>query len=489
MKQTPKPQLQLQSWFLPALVGLLLVLQLVAPYRGWRILLVGLGGAWLVSYLWARSLRRGLRLTRELRFGWAQVGDRIVERFTLVNDGQASALWVEVADHSTIPAYQASRGTGVSGRHSIKWHREAICTRRGLFTLGPTTLRTGDPFGLYTVTLHYPASLPLIVLPPIVPLPTIEVAPGGRVGAGRPRANALERSVSATGVREYRPDDSLRWIHWRTSAHRDSLFVRLFDGTPASDWWILLDMDRYVQVGEGPDATEEHAVILAASLADRGLRSGQAVGLAAYGEQLVWLPPREGEGQRWEVLRSLALVSLGSRPLAELLAGMRHYCGTGGPALEQYTSLVIITPAVDTAWVEALVPLLRLGVTPTVLLLDPVSFARPEPFDPSTSLRTGLAQDKQSRRGGTGDPSTTLRRGSGQGSGHRLSVTQAQSPEFASSRACRGVEGLLVDLGVAHYVITPDLLDQPEARPDQQRHQGRPASVRQPREVGWEVLS
>ena len=266
MKQMPKPQLQLQSWFLPALVGLLLVLQLIIPYRGWRILLVGLGGAWLVSYLWARSLARGLRLTREMRFGWAQVGDRIVERFSLANDGQAPALWVEVMDHSTIPDYQASRGTGVNGRHWIKWHREAICTRRGLFTLGPTTVRTGDPFGLYTVTLHYPASLPLIVLPPIVPLPTIEVAPGGRIGEGRPRANALERSVSAAGIREYRPDDSLRWIHWRTSARRDSLFVRLFDGTPASDWWILLDMDRRVQIGKGPDATEEHAVILAASL-------------------------------------------------------------------------------------------------------------------------------------------------------------------------------------------------------------------------------
>ncbi len=76
---------------------------------------------------------------------------------------------------------------------------------------------------------------------------------------------------------------------------------------------------------------------------------------------------------------------------------MRHYCGTGGPALEQYTSLVIITPAVDTAWVEALVPLLRRGVIPTVLLLDPVSFARPEPFEPfdeALRLRSGQAQDR-----------------------------------------------------------------------------------------------
>lgn len=413
-------------------MGLLLLLQLLAPYRGWRILLVGLGGAWLVSYLWARSLARGLRLTREMRFGWAQVGDKIVERFTLANEGRAPALWVEVVDHSTIPDYPASRGISVGGQHSIRWHLDAVCTRRGLFTLGPTTVRTGDPFGLYTVTLPYPASLPLIVLPPIVPLPTIEVAPGGRVGEGRPQATALERSVSAAGVREYHPEDSLRWIHWRTSARRDALFVRVFDSTPASDWWILLDMNRHVQAGRGPDATEEHAVILAASLADRGLRLGQAVGLAAQGEQLVWLPPREGQGQRWEILRSLALVSLGSRPLAEFLAGMR-------PALDQHTSLVIITPDMDTAWVEALVPLLRCGAIPTVLLLDPVSF------------------------GGIGN----------------LSATRT----------------LLLDLGVTHYLITRDLLDRPAARPGQEPWgrrvlgTGRAGLARQPREIGWEVLS
>ncbi|MFQ6101481.1 MAG: DUF58 domain-containing protein [Anaerolineae bacterium] len=433
MRGETKPQLRLRTWLLPALVGLLVALQLVAPYRGWRILLVGLGGAWLLSYLWARSLARGLRLTREMRFGWAQVGDQMVERFTLANDGWASALWVELVDHSTLPGYRASRGSSVGGGRSVRWHTRAACTRRGLFILGPTSLRAGDPFGLYTVTLHYPASLPLMVLPPIVPLPTIEVAAGGRSGAGRPRANAYERTVSAAGVREYFPGDSLRWIHWPTSARRDSLFVRLFDGAPASDWWILLDMNQRVQVGEGQDGTEEHGVILAASLADRGLRSGRTVGLVAHGERLVWFPPRKGEGQRWEILRALALVSLGSRPLAELLTRV-------GPVLGQYASLVIVTPATDVAWIEALVPLLRRGAIPTILLLDPISF------------------------GGTGD----------QGK----------------------IQTSLTDLGVVYYIITRDLLDQPQARPDRQERwerlisgTGRSVSVRQLPDAAWRVLS
>ena len=154
MKTNPEPRLRLKARLMPALVGLLLILHLAVPYRGWLILLVGLGGAWLASYLWARSLAHGLRLVREMRFGWAQVGDRLEERFTLVNEGMLPGLWVEVVDHSTVPDYRVSRVSGVGGGSKSRWHTKGVCTRRGLFTLGPTTLRTGDPFGLYTVTLH-----------------------------------------------------------------------------------------------------------------------------------------------------------------------------------------------------------------------------------------------------------------------------------------------------------------------------------------------
>jgi uncharacterized protein (DUF58 family) len=223
----------------------------------------------------------------------------------------------------------------------------------------------------------------------------------------------------------------MRWIHWRTSAHHDSLCVRLFDGTPTGDWWIFLDMDRRVQAGQGQASTEEHGVILAASLADRGLRAGRAVGLVAHGQELVWLPPEAGDGQRMMILRALALVDPGARPLAELLVRVR-------PGFGQLASLIVITPAVDGDWVEALLPLLRRGAVPTVLLLDPVSF------------------------GGTGDVGKTL--------------------------------ALLSDLGVARYVITRDLLDRPEARPGQFGHwewrigpTGRVVALR-PRAM-WKVLS
>jgi len=430
----PESRLRLNTHLLPVLVGLLLLLQLTFPYRGWVVLLVGLGGGWLIGYLWARSLARGLWLTREMRFGWAQVGDRLEERFTLVNDGWAPALWVELIDHSTLPDYEVSRATGVGGKSLLGWHTNGLCTRRGLYTLGPTSLRTGDPLALYTVSLHYPEASPLLVMPPIVPLPAIEVSPGGRAGEGRrPHADALEQTVSSSTVREYQPGDSLRWIHWRISAHHDAPFVRLFDSTPASDWWVFLDLDQRVQVGQGWDSTEEHGVILAASLADRGLRSGRAVGLVTHGEDLVWLPPQRGDGQSLAIMHALTLVTPGSRPLVELLERVQ-------PAFRQQTSLAIITPAVEGDWVEALLLLLRRGASPTVLLLDPVSF------------------------GGGGDVSGTL--------------------------------ALLSDLGVARYVITRDLLDRRQARPGWHGQwewrvsaTGRAIPVRRPHDMEWKRLS
>jgi uncharacterized protein (DUF58 family) len=128
------------------------------------------------------------------------------------------------------------------------------------------------------------------------------------------------------------------------------------------------------------------------------------VGLVAADEQLVWLPPQGGEAQRWQILLSLAKISLGKHSLSELLMRMH-------PMMGRNTSLVIITPSMDRKWVEALIPLMERGVIPTVLLLDPLSF------------------------GGSSDPAY--------------------------------IQPSLIDLGVTHYLISRDLLEKATAHLEQ----------------------
>jgi len=425
--------LKLNLRWLPLVCGLLLILQFLVPYRGWAVLGTALGIVWLVGFLWARSLARGLRPSREMRYGWAQVGDRIEERFTVRNDSWLPALWFEVIDHSTLPGYDVSRASGVGGLSSNIWRAQGVCTRRGLFTLGPASLRTADPFGVFSVEVRLAATASVVVLPPIVPLPSIEVAPGGRFREGRRSAASWAQAVSAARVRDYRPGDSARSIHWPTTAHRDALFVRMFDNTPSGDWWIILDLDRTQQAGEGQSSTLEHAVILAASLADRGLRLGRAVGLAADAGEPVWIPARTGEAQRWEILRALTMITPGTRSLGELIAQSK-------PAFRQSTSVIIITPAVEGLWIGPLLSMLRVGMVPTVLLLDRHAF------------------------GAAGD--------------------------------ARGVQSVLADMGIAHYLISRELLDLPESRAGKRGQwewrvggTGRAVAVSEPSDSGWKTLA
>jgi uncharacterized protein (DUF58 family) len=426
-------EIRLRSRLIPILVILVFLMQIIDPYRVWMFTLVALGGTWLISYLWTLSLSRNLTLKREIRFGWAQVGDRLEERFTVYNHGPVPAIWVEVIDRSNMPDYLASRVTGVESRSKNQWRTQGICSQRGLFTLGPTTLKSSDPFGIYEVKIEDLSSTSLMVMPPIVPLPTIEVAPGGRTGDARPRTNAPERTVSSSTVREFHPGDSLRWIHWRTTARKLSPYVRIFDGTPAGDWWIFLDLESHVQAGEGWDSTQEHGIILAASLADRGLRENQSIGLVANGKELVWLSPQGDDRQRWEILRALALVEDGDYSLAELLIRNKSLIG-------RYTSLVIITPNTKGDWIESLLPLMWRGAVPTVILLDPVSFDGDGEVGPVLDSLTGL--------------------------------------------------------GVSRHVITRDVLDRPEARPGDRGQwewrisaTGKAFPIKKPSDMAWKVLS
>lgn len=284
-------------------------------------------------------------------------------------------MWVEVRDHTTMPGYQVSRATQLGSLSTIHWKTQGVCTQRGLFRHGPTSLFSGDPLGIYTVEIEFPNATTLLVTPPIVPLPTIEVAAGGRAGEGRPRPDAPEQTVSSAGVRPFVPGDNLRQIHWRTTARKDDLYVRLVEGTPAGDWWIILDLDRHSQAGEGQNSTEEHGVILAASLADRGIRAGKSVGLVVNGGDFVWLPPREGggrshEGQRWSILQSLARAEVGERRLSDLLSRLQ-------PSFGKRASLILITPNAVGEWIQPLLRLLWSGAVPTVLLLDTATFPHP----------------------------------------------------------------------------------------------------------------
>ncbi|MCD6425870.1 MAG: DUF58 domain-containing protein [Anaerolineales bacterium] len=360
-------ELRLRYKIIPYLLPILFINQLVSPRKVWMILLVGLATVLFISYSWAVTLKNNLNLIREMRFGWSKVGDHLQERFNLDNSGWAPATWIYLEDHSDLAGYNGSRVTRIGGNAHRQWFEKGFCERRGLFTIGPTSVHTGDPLGIFEVRIEYPATSNMMVMPPIFNLPDIQIAPGGKVGEGINTTKSWNHTVTASGVREYNPGDSLRYIHWPTSARRDELFVRTFDSTPTSDQWIFLDMFGDSHTGEGEDASEEHAIILAASLMNWALENGRAVGIGVNGKELSWYQPRMDETQKWIILRALALLEKGEDPLHKLLEAARQ-------SLRFRSSVIVITADLSGNWLNPILLMRKKGIVPTILLLNAPAF-------------------------------------------------------------------------------------------------------------------
>ncbi|MGQ9687129.1 MAG: hypothetical protein ACUVT2_12605, partial [Thiobacillaceae bacterium] len=168
---------------LPILIAaVIIVFQILAPAPPLTYVLAVLALAVGAGYYWARRLAEYVTLERERRYGWAQVGDVIEERFTLRNDSWLPVLWAEIRDHSTLPGYTASRVTGVDGGGRLYWIVEGECRRRGVFTLGPVDIHMGDPFGFFNVDLRVGEEVTFVVYPVIATLPPLEPPRGAVPG-------------------------------------------------------------------------------------------------------------------------------------------------------------------------------------------------------------------------------------------------------------------------------------------------------------------
>ncbi len=364
-EETPqrRRELHLNQPLLPVLAAVFGLLYLLTAYRGWLVFFTGLAGAWLLAWLWVRALGRSLVIERQIHLAWATVGDALPERLKITNTSRFPALWLEILDQSSSLAAPLRLVSDVGGRAMRSRHPSHVCHRRGLYTLGPTVLRSGDPFGIYTLTLHDRHASSVLVTPPLLPLSNLHIQPAGWAGDQQRRRGMLARQISDAGLRDYQAGDSLRRIHWPASARNDRLIVRQLEPASSGDWWIFVDLDARAQAGSGQDSTLELAIVLAASLAVRGLNEHRKVGLALAGPGLEWLEPRAGPAHRWRILRALSMAQEGDRPLAALLS-------LGRPS--QTATRIVITPGSDPSWVAAAGRQHTRGLT--ALLVDPTSF-------------------------------------------------------------------------------------------------------------------
>jgi uncharacterized protein (DUF58 family) len=150
---------------------------------------------------------------------------------------------------------------------------------RSVHSLGPLTVRVTDPLGLAQYSRTLAGNSALVVLPAVVPLAGLPA--GGELGAGAAGGGAADAGSGqdAVVVRSYQQGDDLRRVHWRTSARRDELMVRVEEWAERSGVTVLLDHRAAAHRGAGPVSSLEYAVSLTASVYVHLRRRGPQVRL------------------------------------------------------------------------------------------------------------------------------------------------------------------------------------------------------------------
>jgi uncharacterized protein (DUF58 family) len=234
------------------------------------LLVAGLAAGPIVGSIFvSASMLRRLRISRRVP-AYVFAGDPLAIDYTLENDRRwAAALALILADEMVPEDRTVSGSSGLSplaffprvagrSRARVRWVGEA--PPRGKYRFRALDLATRSPFGLWERRVSLAETDQLTVYPAIGQLSRRWHYIHRQASETR-RGSRHDRSTQQQeyhGLRDYRPGDSPRWIHWRTTARLGQPMVKEFEQRHEQDLAILLDpwLPRAKATPEQREATE-----------------------------------------------------------------------------------------------------------------------------------------------------------------------------------------------------------------------------------------
>ena len=243
---------------------------------------------------------------------------------------------------------------------------------RGRYIVERTEAVTEDPFGLAQARVELPVGGSLVVYPRLVHLDALFSESGAHAQDGRRMLLRRQSGFDLHSVREYEQGESLRKVHWPTTARRGQLMVKDLEDAPRDEIAVLLDADGGAVAGESFEVQVRAAGSILRTHAARGRRA--VLTLNAARPLSVRVSSLENDWQA--AFESLAAVEPdASRPVVELLSR----ASPAARALELVLVTARLTPALGTKLVQR--ALSNHGVS--VVWVDAPSFGgRPTRVEP-----------------------------------------------------------------------------------------------------------
>ena len=253
--------------------------------------------------------------------------------------------------------------------------------RRGRYVFEQSHVEVSDPFGLQRVNAPLPAPGALLVYPRLVELDRLFSESGAHALEGRRLLMRRPTGFDLHSVREYEQGESLRHVHWRSTARRGRLMVKELEDAPRDEIAVVLDADRTAVAGESFDVQVRAAGSILQAYLRRGRRAVLVVNAERRESQEVHSPAAESR----RALELLAGVEpTGRTPVHTVLS---EETSAAARALE----VVVVTARVDRALVDRLVQRALSRRKASIVYIDAPTFAGAQPHREPALLRLGAA--------------------------------------------------------------------------------------------------
>jgi uncharacterized protein (DUF58 family) len=196
----------------------------------------------------------------------------------------------------------------VAPRSRLVLAYQLVATRRGDGTFGNLVYRVQGPLGLAWSQKEWPAAAPIRVLPQLANWKTAELAVRQALvrQAGSHRYRWRGAGTQFESLREYSPEDDIRWVEWKATARAGRPISRNYEVERHQQVMLLVDAGRMMTTYCGRrtkfDAVLEAAVLAARAVVDQG----DSLGMVVFSDRVdTYLHPRRDRTQVRAVMNAL----------------------------------------------------------------------------------------------------------------------------------------------------------------------------------------
>jgi len=280
---------RIPSLFLTSLVsgavGLILFVGLLNREHTLIILSILILGIIVTTKVWSKFANTGIRHSLAIDRDKVFPGEKVT-LVVSVENRKFLPVWLEIEAPLHGPLIPSPETETVTGHRSLLWYQktrfqwEFAVLKRGVCTIGPLRVTSGDLFGFFQEEAETLDSLQLVVYPQIVPLAPFRFPrrdffgiPGGQ--------SPVDDPVYILGTSDYHHGRPAKFIHWKASARHQRLQEKVFDSSEQEKILFLVDMAGFSKANAGEEF--ERGIEVIASLVVQCDRRGCAVGILTNG--------------------------------------------------------------------------------------------------------------------------------------------------------------------------------------------------------------